>query len=146
MEATMAYPATLDAHLWGPGGWLTDPDADTWSITQDGQVAENGVADPHTSRVFQLYEDANGNIYQMNADDDWWEWTPGQGYFGWTETGQPFAADGSPDGTIFPKTTGPIFDQHGNFWEISNARVVVDNVVHETTANVVALAYVNGEI
>jgi hypothetical protein len=146
MEATMAYPATLDAHAWGPDSQLTDPDGDTWSITQDGQVAENGVADPHTSRVFQLYEDANGNIYQLNADDDWWEWTPGQGYFGWTETGQPFTANPSPDDSIVPKTTGLIFDQHSNFWTISNGKVVIDNVADETTANVVALAYVNGEI
>jgi hypothetical protein len=71
-ETTMAAnPAIPNLHVWGREGSLTDPSGNVWAITQDGQVAENGVADPHTARVFQLYEDASGSIYQMNADDNW---------------------------------------------------------------------------
>ncbi len=133
-------------HKEGRGWTLTDPKGNAWSITQNGQVSENGLADPHTSGVFQLYEDANGNIYQMNGDDNWWEWTPGKGYYGWTQTAQPFAANASPDGTIVPNTSEEILDSHDNFWSISNGKVTTDSFVDTTTANVVALAYVNGDI
>jgi hypothetical protein len=50
---------------------ITDQNGDQWSITADGRVAVNGVADQNTDRVLALaYE--NGVIWQMNADGLWW--------------------------------------------------------------------------
>jgi endoglucanase len=69
----------------GGNGGLTDASGNKWTITNNGQVAVNGVADTTTANVTELVY-VNGVIWQENISNLWKgktsptaAWTPGTG-------------------------------------------------------------------
>jgi hypothetical protein len=126
-------------------------DGNNWTINQ-GQVAVNGAIDPTTARVVAIELD-KGRIYQENADKQWWSkslptdpWTPGA------------PPDSSPDpllavsanNTVLTETAGnsvqTIVDAGNNTWSIHGGQVSINGTIDQTTANVVKLAYENGQV
>jgi endoglucanase len=69
----------------GGNGGLVDASGNRWTITSNGQVAVNGVADTTTANVTELAY-VNGEIWQENSSNLWQgntsptaSWSPGQG-------------------------------------------------------------------
>jgi hypothetical protein len=135
----------------GSGGAITDADGNVWTITANGQVAVNGQADPATANVTHLAY-AGGLVWQENTDNLWWsktsptaQWSPPYG----TET-VPVPIEASRNETVIGASTGgpavSITDAGGNTWAITNGQVAVNGAIDPTTANVIELAYVNGQI
>jgi hypothetical protein len=127
---------------------ITDASGNTWGITSGGQVSVNGAADPITANVIKLAY-VNGEIWQENASDLWWgKTTPGAS---WAPTGgtatSPLPSVSPNDTILAAGSTSVITDASGNTWGItSGGQIAVNGVVDSITANVIRLAYVNGEI
>lgn len=158
---TSAVPVPIpnvsaDGTLVGLGGSITDAGGNVWTITASGQVAVNGVADPSTANVTHLAY-ANGLVWQENSQDLWWSksapasgWSPQDG----TST-VPVAVHFVSNNNTIIGVQAPgamaqpaaITDASGNTWSITKAgQVAVNGVVDATTANVIQIAYVNGQI
>jgi ribosome-associated protein YbcJ (S4-like RNA binding protein) len=155
--AAVPVPVTASANetlLTASGGnassSITDASGNTWTIV-NGQVVVNGAADATTANVTHLaYVD--GVIWQENSNDLWWSksapadaWGPPAG----TST-VPVTVFASQDDTVLgaPRagSLSAITDASGDKWTIANGQVVVNGTVDSTTANVIQLAYVNGQV
>jgi hypothetical protein len=117
-----------------PPAIISDGAGNTWSIL-NGQVALNGVADPTTARVIKLAY-VNGQIWQENADNMWW--SKSQPADSWNPVQGQIVTLKDPNGTLT--------DASGNTWSIHNGQAVVNGVADPTTANVIELASVDGQI
>jgi hypothetical protein len=141
-------PASPNNMFAQQGVTITDAAGNRWTIV-NGQVVVNGVVDQTTANVVSLaYE--NGQVWQMNADRLWWakssptdSWTP---TFGTTVS--PLSDFSTANNTVLSQfnSTGVITDANNDHWTIRNGQVAVNGVVDPTTANVDALAYVNGQV
>ncbi len=132
---------------------ITDASGNTWTITAGGQVAMNGTADTTTANVTELAY-VNGEVWQENGSDLWWgktsptaAWSPAAG----TATSPLPASTGSKasanDTVVKAGAAGTIVDASGNKWTITSAgQVAVNGTADTTTAKVIELAYVNGEV
>jgi hypothetical protein len=129
---------------------ITDASGNTWAIV-NGQVAVNGVVDETTANVTHLAY-ANGVVWQENTSDLWWSkpspaasWDPPYG-----TSVVPVPVYSSQDDSVLgaPRAGSLSFiaDGSGNHWTIVGGQVVVNGVVDPTTANVIQLAYVGGQI
>jgi len=136
------------AYAVGPGASVTDAQGDVYAIDAAGQVTVNGQVDETTARVDSLgfY---NGAVWQKNADNLWYSKTSA------AATWVDFPASGGvpmpvPAASSSNTSVGPgsaIYDAAGNVWAIDGAgQVVTDGVADQTTARVVRLDYVNGQI
>jgi len=132
-----------------PNTTITDDAGNSWYF-QNGQVYENGIVDGLTNRVIAIGI-IDGHVVQQNTDNLWWAKT-NQGYDGWGTPGyddghiaNPFPASTSGK-TIVPDGASPIVDGSGNLWWIDGGRVVENGITDQFTANVVKIAYVNGQI
>lgn len=139
--------------LVGRAGSITDAGGNTWTITADGQVAVNGVADPATANVTHLAY-ANGLVWQENSANLWWSkaspaagWQPPYGTAAVPVPVPDAAQHDTVIGAPAPGSPVPSFtDASGNIWAIVAGQVAVNGVADPTTANVVELAYVNGQV
>lgn len=139
--------------LIGAGPSIIDADGNVWTITDNGQVAVNGHADPTTANVTHLAY-SNGLVWQENTQDLWWSkdsplapWAPP---FGTPVVPLPVES-ASHNNTVIGLSvpSGPpavITDTSDNTWTINNGQVVVNGVVDPTTAHVIELAYIGGKI
>jgi hypothetical protein len=129
---------------------LTDASGNTWTIV-NGQVTVNGVVDQTTANVTHLAY-VNGVVWQENTSNLWWSktapavaWDPLYG----TPT-VPVTVYSSPDDAVLgaprPGSLSAILDKSGNQWGIASGRVTVNGVADPSTANVIQLAYVGGQI
>ncbi len=132
------------------GGTITDASGNHWTL-DNGQVQVNGVVDLTTANVIELAY-VNGRIWQKNASNLWWaksnpggHWLPTYGTLV-----SPLFASTSPvsaNDTVATAVGQTITDAHHNVWSISaGGQVVTDGIVDPTTANVIELAYVNGQV
>ncbi|PPQ29173.1 hypothetical protein CCS01_22555 [Rhodopila globiformis] len=138
-----------DTVATAPGQTITDASHNVWSLSAGGQVVTDGVVDPATAKVIELAY-VNGQLWQENASHLWWAksspgapWLPAPG----TST-SPLPASGivSANNTVV-MLSGQITDANHNTWSISaHGQVVVNGVADPTTANVIALAYENGQL
>jgi hypothetical protein len=127
---------------------LTDANGNQWFIDSAGRIVVNGVVDQTTGNV-QVLAYENGQVWQMNTADLWWEktlptdqWSPAQG-----TTTSPLRNVASPNGDNFTAVGPSITDSDDNTWTIKAAgQVAVNGVPDPTTANVDELAYYNGLI
>jgi hypothetical protein len=140
-----------DNTLIGYGKAITDALGNLWTITADGRVAINGAPDPTTANVTHLAY-ANGLVWQENTSNLWWSktppsvpWDPPYGTSAVPVTIFP-SLDDSVLGAPTPASLSAITDQSANQWTIANGQVVVNGVADPTTANVIQLAYVGGQI
>jgi hypothetical protein len=137
--------------LVGYGQAITDAEGNVWTITADGRVAVNGAPDPAAAHVTH-FAYASGMVWQENASDLWWSKTsPGASWdppSGTSVVPVPVYAsqDDSVLGAPVAGSSSAITDQSGNQWTIAHAQVVVNGVADPTTANVIQLAYVGGQI
>lgn len=132
----------------GPGGSVTDTQGNVWAINSAGQVTINGKVDTTTAGVESLgfY---NGVVWQKNTYNLWYGKTsPAATWVDFPASGGvpmpvPIA---SPNNTsVSPGDT--IHDASGNTWAINGAgQVVTDGVADATTARVIKLDYVNGQV
>ncbi len=137
----------------GAAGTIIDASGNKWTITSGGQVAVNGTADTTTANVTELAY-VNGEVWQENGSDLWWgktsptaAWSPAAG----TATSPLPASTGSKasanDTVVKAGAAGTIVDASGNKWTITSAgQVAVNGTADTTTAKVIELAYVNGEV
>jgi hypothetical protein len=143
---------TSDNTLIARGGSITDAKGNVWTITASGRVAANGQIDPTTANVTHLAY-ADGLVWQENTEDLWWSkssptaaWSPPYG----TATVPVPIVNVAYNETVIGAAAGglnPSFiDKSGNTWSILNGRVVVNGAIDPTTAHVIELAYVNGQI
>ena len=140
-------------YLVGIGASVIDAQNSVYAIDNAGRVAINGVADPTTARVDGLAY-ANGLVWQKNADNHWYsKASPLAAWVGFPAAyGNPVLVISSANDTvILPSGTGaanaPFYDGYGNTWSINLAgQVVVDGAVDATTAHVVQMDLVNGQI
>jgi endoglucanase len=142
-------PSANDTAVTGTASVIIDASGNQWTITSGGQVAVNGVADPTTANVIELAY-VNGAIWQENASDLWWSKTqPDQP---WSEPGTatsplPARPAASANDTVVTGTNAAITDANGNLWTITaGGQVAVNGTADPTTANVIELAYVNGQV
>jgi hypothetical protein len=142
-----------DNTLIGPGQSITDAAGNVWTITANSQVAVNGQADPTTENVTHLAY-AGGLVWQENTNNLWWSkasssasWSP---TFGTAIAPIPLIGVSSNYAVIgipAAKAASPVItDQSANTWSITNGQVAVNGVIDQSTANVIELAYVNGQI
>lgn len=138
--------------IYGSSGTITDASGNIWQINSAGQVTINGVADPTTSGVSALAY-AGGLVWQENSQGLWWSksspaapWEPPAG----TTANPTVAPEASANGTVIGASSGgpavAITDTSGNTWRIANGQVVVNGTIDPSTANVIELAYENGQI
>lgn len=130
------------------GPTLTSADATVWSLVQ-GQVAVNGAVDPTTSRVVAIAY-VNGQLWQENADHNWWYKTtvmsPWQQGTPPTEIANPILPV-SANNTILTNKNEVIVDANQHTWSFINGGTVdVDGQAVAGTGHGVALAYVNGVV
>lgn len=138
--------------IYGGSGTITDAYGNIWSINGAGQVTIDGVADPTTSHVSELAY-VGGLVWQANNQGLWWSkasptaaWEPPAGI-----TSNPtLPIQPSANGSVIGASSGgpavSITDTNLNTWRIANGQVVVNGVVDPNTANVIELAYENGQI
>jgi hypothetical protein len=118
-----------------------------WTINH-GQVAVNGAIDPTTARVVAIELD-KGRIYQENADKQWW--SKALPTDPWAAGAPP---DSSPDpqlaksanNTVLSNGLQTIVDAGNNTWSLIGNQVSINGTIDPTTANVVKLAYENGQV
>ena len=140
-------------YVVGIGASVTDAQNNVYAIDSAGRVAINGVADRTTARVDGLAY-ANGLVWQKNADNLWYsKASPAAAWVGFPAAyGAPVLVPSSANNTvILPSAAGagnaPFYDGYGNTWSINLAgQVVVDGAVDTTTARVVQMDLVNGQI
>jgi hypothetical protein len=129
---------------------ITDAGGNTWTIV-NGRVAVNGAVDETTANVTHLAY-VNGVVWQENTSDLWWSktspaasWDPPYG-----TSAVPGTIYASQDDSVLGAPTAgslsAVTDQSGNNWAIADGQVVVNGVADLTTANVIQLAYVGGQI
>lgn len=130
---------------------ITDASGNTWTIV-NGQVAVNGVVDETTGNVTHLAY-VNGEVWQENTSDLWWSKTSPAA--SWDP---PYGTSIVPVSAIYPSqdesvlgapragSLSAITDQSGNRWTIADGRVVVNGIADPTTASVIQLAYVGGQV
>jgi hypothetical protein len=145
LEMETALPGT---YVNNDVNYIKDHNGNVWSI-DNGRVNVNGIDDPTTSRVVALAY-VNGQVWQENADKLWWAktlptdtWSPAPG--------TPVAPENvllqaSANNTEITASNQVIIDANRDTWSIVNGQVDVNGAIDPTTANVVALAYVNGTI
>ncbi|HBK08186.1 MAG TPA: hypothetical protein DDZ81_20430 [Acetobacteraceae bacterium] len=147
----MAQSADNTVIYYG-SGTITDAYGNVWSIDSAGQVTIDGVADPTTSHVSELAY-VNGLVWQANNQGLWWSkasptaaWAPPAGI----TTNPTLPIQASANGSVIGASSGgpavSITDTSGNTWRIANGQVVVNGTVDPNTANVIELAYENGQI
>ena len=127
---------------------ITDAQGNTWGINANEQVVMNGTVDPNTAGVIEMAFDGT-HVWQENNHDLWWSWQPSApgNYAGWypssgtTTVPIPFTPSGSGTENSFL-----ILDNSHNFWGIQNGKVTVNDVVDNTTAGVIQLAFENGRV
>ncbi len=138
--------------IYGSSGTIIDASGNVWSINSAGQVTINGAADTTTSHVGELAY-VNGLVWQSNNQGLWWSkaapgaaWEPPAGI----TTNPTLPVQASANGTVIGAASGgpavSITDVNGNTWRIANGQVVVNGVVDPSTANVIELAYENGQV
>jgi hypothetical protein len=122
---------------------LIDAAGNSWFF-KNGQVYQNGNADPFTSRVIAIGY-VNGQVVQENADKLWWAKT-GNGWGGWNTPGNPDEHIASPFGQSYlgtltaPSSAQPLVDASGNLWWIDGGKVVENGVAEKLTNNVILMA------
>ena len=144
------------------GGAIIDASDNLWTLS-NGQIQVNGVVDPTTANVIKLAY-VNGQVWQENADNLWWAksspcdaWSPAYGTpvspvpasANDTAAGAPFLTGSATDSILFNNDghVQTIFDANGNVWSVDAAgQVVVNGMVDPTTANVLAIYYIDGQI
>lgn len=131
------------------GPTLTDASAEKWSIV-NGQAAVNGVIDPTTHRVVAMGY-ANGQIWQENADKNWWSKTSSSD--AWTQGTPPASIANvvlqvSANNTVLPVSdqNQSIVDAGGNTWSFIGGQVSINGQPDPQTGHGQALAYENGEV
>lgn len=143
-----AGPPSLDNTLVTAGGSLIDKAGHTWTITSDGRVAVDGVADPLTANVVALAW-CSGVLWQQNATAKWYN-SLGAGAWAGGGLVSPMPGQAPPGGPVSPDNTlvtggGSLTDAGGHIWTITlDGRVAVDGVADPLTANVIALAWCSG--
>ena len=118
----------------------------------NGQVAVNGVVDASTANVIEMaYE--NGIVWQKNTDNLWWSktsptasWDPPYGTSTDPIPHQMASANDAVVRVVAGKPMASLRDASGNAWSVTQGQVTLNGVADPTTANVSALAYVNGQI
>jgi hypothetical protein len=132
------------------GGTIVDGSSNVWTL-YNGQIEVNGVIDPTTANVMELAY-INGRVWQENIGDLWWgktspvgAWLPGAG-----TPVSPLLVSALPvsaNDTVAIHPGQTITDANGNIWSINaGGQVVTNGAADPTTANVIALAYVNGKL
>jgi hypothetical protein len=113
-------------------------------------VQENGAAAGYSANVIEIAY-VNGNIWQENSSNLWWEWTNNA----WTASGtsvSPLPATPPPpthspnDTMVLAGSAAVITDAGGNSWSIASGTVQENGAAAGYSANVVEIAYVNGNI
>jgi hypothetical protein len=111
-------------------------------------VAVNGAIDPTTARVVAIELD-KGRIYQENADKQWWSkslptdpWTVGAPP---DSSADPQLAK-SANNTVLTNGLQTIVDTSNNTWSLIGNQISINGTIDPTTANVVKLAYENGQV
>jgi hypothetical protein len=128
---------------------IMDASGNTWAIV-NGLIVVNGVVDQATAGVTHLAY-VNGVVWQENASDLWWSKTsPAASWgppYGTSTVPVPiFSLDDTVLGSPRAGSLSAITDQSGNHWTIVDGGVVVNGVADATTANVIQIAYVGGQI
>jgi hypothetical protein len=140
--------------LIGPGQSITDAAGNVWTITASRQVAVNGQVDPTTAGVTHLAY-VNGLVWHENTSNLWWSkgspgasWSPPNGTVAVPVHVLGVASNNAVFGIPLSGAVSPtITDQSANTWTITASRqVAVNGVIDQTTANVIELAYINGQI
>jgi len=143
-------PSPNDTVITPNIGSITGASSNVWSVT-NGQVVVNGVVDPTTANVIEMAY-VNGLVWQENASNLWWEkstptdtWSP--------SNGTPLSPLPAPSNTVSANDTALFFsgqtitDANHNSWSISGGgQVLTNGAADATTANVIELAYVNGQV
>ena len=131
------------------GPALCDGSGNAWALTAGGAITVNGTAAGYAANVIELaYVD--GAIWQQNVSRLWWRWsggswTPNEG----TSTRPLPGGDcgASANATVVTPGGGPLCDGAGNSWAVtSGGSVTLDGELAGYSANVIALAYVDGAI
>jgi hypothetical protein len=136
------------AFIFRGGSTLSDAQGNVWGITTDGQVVLNGNVDANTAGVIEMAFDGQ-YVWQENDHDLWWSWQPAApgNYRGWYPSSGtatvPVPFSPTPSGSENPII---IIDDSHNFWDISDGQVSMDGLVDATTANVIQLAIVDGQV
>ncbi|MGD0107255.1 MAG: hypothetical protein ABSC06_24935 [Rhodopila sp.] len=112
-QANAALQAASTATTNGSPMTVTDSAGNTWTVTANGTVDENGSAAVYTADVSQIVN-VNGQIYQ-EANGHWWVWD-GSGWEG---------VSGDP--TQGPVTVTTIADAQGQNYSISSLGDVLIN-------------------
>jgi hypothetical protein len=142
--------ANNTAVMAGSAAVIVDASGNTWSIVS-GAVQKNGASAGYTANVAEIAY-ANGNIWQENTSNLWWEWTNNGA---WTASGTSVSPlpISSPSPTHSPNNTmvlagsaAVITDVGGTHWSIVNGAVQENSAAAGYTANVAEIAYVNGNI
>jgi hypothetical protein len=135
------------------GGTLTDAVGNTWTLTSAGAVDENSTAVPGGSGTAALALVSNV-IYGQDATSKSW-YTYSTTSQTWTSSAAPVLTStptptptASPNDTVVKLgATTAITDASNNTWTITaGGQVAVSGTADPTTANVIELAYVNGEV
>ena len=141
-------PALPGTFVNNDTNYIKDHNGNVWSIN-NGRVNVNEFDDSTTSRVVALAY-VNGQVWQENADKLWWAktlptdpWSPAPG--------TPVAPENVPlqasaNNTQITAGNQVIVDPNQDTWSIVNGQVDVNGAIDPTTANVIAMAYVNGTI
>ncbi|MDR3535605.1 MAG: hypothetical protein P4L71_03810 [Acetobacteraceae bacterium] len=110
------------------------------------------MIDPTTGNVIEMaYE--NGLVWQKNTNNLWWSkaapsdaWHPPAGTAVDPIPNQQASANDSIVTAIPGVATTSISDASGNVWSIANGQVTLNGVADASTANVIELAYANGQV
>ncbi len=144
-------PSNNNSVISLPGQSITDTNGNVWSII-NGSVAVNGIVDPTTSNVIEMaYE--NGLVWQKNTSNLWWSksapssaWYPPTGTAVDPIPNQHASANDSIVTVVAGVATTSVSDASGNVWSIANGQVTLNGVADASTANVIELAYANGQV
>jgi Cellulase (glycosyl hydrolase family 5)/Ca-dependent carbohydrate-binding module xylan-binding len=127
----------------GSGSSITDANGNVWTITSSNTVDENGSAAGYTANVTEMAY-VNGNVWHENTSGNWYEWN---GSGGWNTGSDPLPTPSPNDTVIKASSNGSITDANGDVWTITNTGSVdMNGSPAGYSANVIELAYVNGNV
>jgi uncharacterized membrane protein YgcG len=145
----------------GSGGSITDANGNVWTITTSGSIDIDSTPAGYSANVIELAY-VNGNVWQENSSNLWWEWQNSSWQPGAGTSQSPLPASGGSSGggsggsgsTPSPSDTvitasggGSITDANGNVWTITNSGTIdMNGTPAGYSANVIELANVNGNI
>ncbi len=142
--SAIASPSSSCALVTGGGQAIVDSKGDTWTIS-GGVVLVNGSDAGYSANVVELAY-VGGEVYQENAAGGWWGWSGGT----WVSASDPAGtcpgAGTSPNCTVVTGGGQQITDAQGNAWTIADGVVQENGSNAGYSANVVELAYANGEV